>query len=101
MKKVIVKDFALVLLVIFRYSIVNTKDVIAEGWCHEELLHHAVHITDATKVSETNVLLKCRALAGWLIVPLIGLLNHVKQWAKLLLDETIHKDRALLDQQQQ
>ena len=79
MKEVVVKDFSFVLLVVFNDPIVDTENIVAEGRRHKELLHHAVHIADAPEVSQTYVLLKRCALAGWLVVPLVGLLDHLEK----------------------
>lgn len=90
MQQVIIKYFTFVFFVICRCAIVNTKNIVSEGWGHEELLHHAVHVTDATEVSKTDVFLHSRALPRWLIVPLVWLINHLKERHKLLLHETSH-----------
>jgi hypothetical protein len=58
MQHVVIKHFALVLLVVFGDSIVHAQDVVAEGWSHEELLHHRVHIANAPKIFETDILLE-------------------------------------------
>lgn len=47
MEKVVVENFAFVLLIIFNYIIVHAEDIVAEGRRHKELLHHAVHVAYA------------------------------------------------------
>ena len=57
MQHVIVVHVSFVLLHIWRLSIIYAKQVVAEVWNHVELLHHAVHVADATEIFQPDVLL--------------------------------------------
>ena len=54
---VVIDHFALVLLHLLLLAVVDAEQVVAESWHHEELLHHAVHVADATEVAQTDVFL--------------------------------------------
>jgi len=98
---IVIEDLTLVLLVVLPDAIIDAQKVVAEGWGHKELLHHAVHVTDATEILETHVLLQGCALTGWLVVPLVGLLDLFKQRPELFLHKLEHQNWTLLDQLEQ
>ena len=100
-KHVIVKYFALVLLVVFSDAIIHAEDVVAEGRCHEELLHHTVHVANATKVPESDVLLESSILSGRLVVPLVWILDLFEKRSKLLFHKLVHQYWTLFDQLQE
>ena len=62
MEHVVIDFFALVIFQLLRLTIIDCKQVVAEGGDHEELLHHGVHVADAAEVSESDILLN--ALIG-------------------------------------
>ena len=81
MHHVVVDLLALVLIELLFLAIIDAEEVVSEGRCHEELLHHAVHVADAAQVSEAAVLL---VLGGRLcsrrVVPALGLLDGLDEW---------------------
>jgi len=48
MHHIVIDFLTLVLLQILRLAIIHAQQVVAEGGHHEELLHHTVHVADAT-----------------------------------------------------
>ena len=60
-------------------------------------MHHAVHVADAAKVSETYVpLVSLRRGLGH-VVPVLRLLDSLDQGHKLCLEEALHESSAVLD----
>ena len=96
---IVVDHVALVLLHLFRLSVVHTEQIVAEGWDHEELLHHAVHVADATKVAQANVLLCALSRVGLRsVAPGIGLLDGDDERHELSVEELLHEGGAVLDE---
>jgi hypothetical protein len=56
-KHIVIDLLTLVLLNIFGLTVIHGEKVVTEGRYHEELLHHSVHVANATKVTKTDVLL--------------------------------------------
>lgn len=79
MKQVVIKYLTFVFFLILWSSIVDAKKIVTEGWSHEELLQHAVHVTNTAKVSKPHVFLQSCRLARGLVVPLVRLFDHLKQ----------------------
>ena len=97
MHHVVIDALALVLLVFFFHAVIDTEQVVSKGRNHEELLHHAVHVANAAKVSETDILLV--SLLGSLghVVPVLRLLDGLDEWYKLSLEEALHESCTVLD----
>ena len=95
---IVVNSLAFVLFHVGWLSVVNAEQVVAEGWNHEELLHHAIHVANAAQITQSNVLLI--SLSGdlwWHIAPKLGLLNCLDKWGQLLVQECLHQSCTVLD----
>ena len=80
-------------------TIFHRERVVAEGWDHEELLHHHVHTADAAQVLQASLLLSAfHGIAGRCVIPPIMSLDQSHEWEYALFQENIHKKRALLNQ---
>jgi hypothetical protein len=89
-----------VILRVLSHLVIYTHEIVAECRYHKELLHHAVHITDAPKVHKANVLLVsvstvCRSRR---VLPTTWLLDKVHQWNQLIAYELHHQTGALPDE---
>ena len=76
MQHIIIDLITLVLFDIFGESVVDAKQVVSEGWHHEELLKHAVHVADAAEVAKAAVLLAAINITGGGVAPGIRLDNR-------------------------
>ena len=89
---VVVDLLALVLDQLFLLAILNAQKIVSESWNHKELLHHGVHVANASQISQTNILLSSTLtsfLAWWLIVPHFGLIDLVEHWHQNCLQEVL------------
>ena len=76
MEHIIINHFVFVLHEILRDAIIDAKQIVAKAWDHEELLHHAVHVANATEVSEADELLQAILSATRpLVLPCLWLVN--------------------------
>ena len=62
------------------------------------MLHHTVHIANATKISDSYVGLNTFSLVRWLVVPAVWLFNALHKWLELVQEEALHRLRRLLDE---
>ena len=87
MEHVIIDCLLSVFLQLFFLAIIDTEKVIAQGWDHEELLHHGVHVADAAKILETNIGLGPlkRVSTRRCIKPCLRLLDCLDKWYQVLL----------------
>ena len=95
-KHVVINVFSLILDDLFGLSVINAEQVVPQRGNHEELLHHGVHVADASQVAQTHVLLKPFLSGLRLIAPSFGLLNCLNQWQELSVKESLHKSSAIL-----
>jgi len=51
MHHIVINFFALIFLDLFLLAIIDAHQIVSEGWDHEELLHHTVHVADAAEVA--------------------------------------------------
>jgi hypothetical protein len=57
MEHIVIDLVALVLLQVFRQSIIDTQQVVSERGDHKELLKHGVHIANASQIPQSHILL--------------------------------------------
>jgi hypothetical protein len=100
MEHVVIDLFISILFNVLFLSIVHTEQIVSKVWNHEELLHHRVHVANAAKVLQSNILLRPlkAASARWHIEPALGSLDGLNQWKQILIQESVHKEAAILDQ---
>ena len=79
----VVNLLTLVLFDILSLAVIDAHQVIPQSWDHKELLHHTVHVTDATEVAKTDILLVAFRLNLWHIIPVLGLLDSQNQRHKV------------------
>jgi hypothetical protein len=92
MKNIIVNLVSLVVNKVLWVTIINGEKVVAESWYHKELLHHRIHIANATKVFEANVFLSALdSVARRRVVPSIVPLDHAHQRKHAILQESFHQ----------
>ena len=90
MECVVVVFLALVFDHVEWLVVVDTEHIVSEAWHHEELLEHAVHVANATEISNTHIKLVVGALTSWHKVPLSWGLDILQHWSKLLLHKLEH-----------
>ena len=66
---VIILLLALVLSYGRLHSVIHAQHVVTEGRNHKELLHHRVHVANATQIAQAYVLLHSAGITCRLIVP--------------------------------
>ena len=98
MHHAVVNALPLVVLEVFGLAVIDAEQVVAEGWNHEELLHHTVHIADTAQVAKTHICLRAFRLNLRDVVPGPGFLDSGNEWHELLIQESLHQRRAVLDQ---
>ena len=80
MKHTIVFQLVAELLHVRRYAVIDAQQVVPESRDHVELLHHTVHIANATKISESYVGLDAFSLVWRLVIPTGWLLDSLHKW---------------------
>ena len=76
MEHVVIDHFVFMLYHLRFNTVVDGKEVVPELWYQEELLHHAVHVADATEIPETHIGLgSLRLTSRGSIVPILWLFD--------------------------
>ena len=98
MQHVVVNDFLLVFSGVLSDAIFHTEQVVAESWDHKELLHHRVHVADASEVLQTHIVAEITTRLSWSVLPTLLLLDVGHHGVHVVLQEVAHESGTLSDE---